>query len=212
MAISCPWCLEPLASGGSGTDCPHCGRPVGPAGEPQARELRFDTVEAAQADGYRRLLTWGVPITAAVAIVMPLLHFGALAVVPLLLGTHLVVCRFVLVRDAQRLLGPVRRLLNRWFARFAFLWIGLPGYGSMTVPVVGVVVGVSTFVVLTSVIHVSTASSLQRERKGRDLAPWEKVVPIVLALLTIGLTLLVIVLAVVFGWSVVAIAERFQAP
>ncbi len=143
---------------------------------------------------------------------MPLLHFGALAVVPLLLGTHLVVCRLVLARDAQRLLGPVRRLLNRWLARFAFLWIGLPGYGSMTVPVVGIVVGAATFAVLTSVVHFSTVWSLQRERKGRALAPWEKVVPIVLAVLTIGLTLLVIVLTVVFGWSVMAIVERLQAP
>lgn len=212
MARSCPWCLEPLPSGEFGTDCPQCGRPVGPEGEPKARELRFEKVEAAQADGYRRLLTWGVPIAAVVAIGMPLLHFGALAVVPLLLGAHLIICRLVLVRDAQRLLGPVRRLLNRWLARFAFLWIGLPGYGSMTVPVVGIVVGVATFAVLTSVVHISTVWSLQRERKGRGLAPWERVVPIVLAVLTIGLTLLVVVLALAFGWSIMAIVEGLQAP
>ena len=173
--------------------------------------MRFDLVEAAQADGYLRLLTWGLPITAVVGIVMPLLHFGALAVVPLLLATHLVVCRLVLVRNAQRLLGPVRRLLNRWLARFAFLWIGLPGYGAMTVPLVGVVAGVATFAVLTSVVHVSTVWSLQRERNGRALAPWEKAVPIVFAVLTIGFVLLAVTLAMAFGWSVIAIAERMRA-
>ena len=141
-----------------------------------------------------------------------MIHFGALAVVPLLVGVHLVVARLVLVRDAQRLLGPVRRLLNRWLARFAFLWIGLPGYGSMTVPVLGIVVGVGTFVVLTSLVHVSTVWSLQRERKGRELAAWEKVVPIVLAVLTVGFLVVALVLTLLFGWSVMAIVERMQAP
>ena len=161
---------------------------------------------------YRRLLTWGVPTVAVIAIAMPFIHLGALAVVPLLIAVHLVTVRVVLVRDAQRLLGPMRRMLNRWLARFGFLWIGLPGYGAMTVPVVGVVLGAGTFVLLTSIVHVSTTVSLNRERTGQDLAPWEKLVPVVLAVISIGLILLAIGLAALFGWSVMAIMERMAAP
>ena len=123
MKRSCPWCLEELPVRESPAVCPHCGRPLGEAGELQARQLRFQRVEAVQTATYRRMLIWGMPITAVIAIAMPLVHFGALAVVPLLVGIHLVVTRVVLVRDAQRLLRPVRKFLNRWLARFAFLWI-----------------------------------------------------------------------------------------
>ncbi len=212
MTRSCPWCLEPLPVRQTPPECPHCGRPLGEAGEPQARELRFKKVEAAQAVAYRRLLTWGAPTVAVIAIAMPFVHIGALAVVPLLLAVHLVIVRVVLVRDAQRLLRPLRRFLNRWLARLSFLWIGLPGYGAMTVPVVGVVLGAGTFVLLTSIVHVSTVVSLNRERTDQKLALWEKLVPVVLAVISIGLILLAIGVASFFGWSVMAIMERMQAP
>ena len=208
---SCPWCLEPLPVRSDPPECPHCGRPLGEDGEPRARELRFDKVEAAQAARFRRMLAWGVPITALIAVAMPFVHVGALAVVPLLVAVHLVLVRVVLVRDGQCLLGPVRRFLNRWLARFSFLWIGLPGYGAMTVPLVGVLVGVGTFAVLTSLVHVSTLVSLQRERSGRELARWEKLVPIVLAVLSVGFLVIVIGLAVLFGWSIMTIVDRMQA-
>ena len=212
MTQSCPWCLEPLPVRQTPPECPHCERPLGESGEPQARELRFKKVEAAQAAAFRRLLAWGAPTAAVIAIAMPFVHIGALAVVPLLVAVHLVTVRVVLVRDAQRLLRPMRRLLNRWLARFSFLWIGLPGYGAMTVPVVGVVLGAGTFALLTSIVHVSTVVSLNRERTGQELALWEKAVPIVLAVISIGLILLAIGVATIFGWSAMAILERMQAP
>jgi len=210
MARICPWCLEPLPVRHSSAECPFCERPLGDEGEPQALALRCERVEAVQADSFRRMLIWGVPIAAGIAIVMPVVHVGALAVVPLLLAVHLVILRVVLVRDAQRLLGPVRRLLNRWLARFAFLWIGLPGYGAMTVPVAGVVIGAGTFALLTTVVYVSTVVSLQRERLGRELAMWEKLVPTVLAVLSVALLVLVICIAILFGWSVMAVVDRMQ--
>jgi len=212
MTRSCPWCLEPLPVRSAPSECPHCGRPLGEEGEPKARELRFDRVEAAQAARFRRMLAWGVPIIAVIAVAMPFAHVGALAVVPVLVAVHLVLVRVVLVRDAQRLLGPVRRLLSRWLARFSFLWIGIPGYGAMVVPIAGVLVGVGTFTVLTSLVHVSTMVSLQRERSGRKLARWEKVVPIALAAISIGFILIVISIAILFGWSVTAIVDRMQGP
>jgi len=138
---------------------------------------------------------------------MPFVHIGALAAVPLLVATHLVIVRVVLVRDAQRMLRPVRRLLNRWLARFSFLWIGIPGYGAMTVPVVGVVVGAATFALLTTIVQMSTAVSLERERAGKELARWEKVVPIVLAVVTIGLILVAIGIALLIGWSVTSVLK-----
>lgn len=212
MTRSCPWCLEPLQVRPTPLECPRCGRPLGKDGEPQARELRFIKVEAAQAAAYHRMLAWGVPTVAVIAVAMPFIHIGALAVVPLLVAVHLVFVRVMMVRDAQRLLRPVRRLLNRWLARFSFLWIGLPGYGAMTVPAIGVLLGAGTFVLLTSIVHVSTTVSLNRERTGQDLAPWEKLVPVVLAVISIGLILLAIGVAAFFGWSVIAIMERMQAP
>ena len=150
--------------------CPHCERPLGEIGEPQALDLRFKKVEVAQAKAYRQLLMWGTPSAAVVALVMPFVHIGALAVVPLLVAVHLVIVRVWLVRDAQRLLRPMRRFLNRWLTRFAFLWIGLPGYGAMTVPVVGLFIGAGTFALLTTTVHVATAVSLERERSAKELA------------------------------------------
>jgi len=210
MARICPWCLEPLPVKSGVPECPFCERPLGEEGEPQAFALRCERVEAAQTDGFRRTLAWGVPIAAAIAVVMPVVHVGALAVVPVLVAIHLVIVRAVLVRDAQRLLRPVRRLLNRWLTRFAFLWIGLPGYGAMAAPVVGVVIGVGTFALLTTVVHVSTLVSLQRERSGQELALWEKLVPTVLAVLSVALLVLVICVAIIFGWSVMALVDRMQ--
>jgi len=196
----------------SAPECPHCGRLVGGEGEPKALEMRFERVERDQDSVYRRLLAWGAPSVATVAIFVPLLHVGAVIAIPLVVLVHLVVVRLMLVRDAQRLFGPVRRLLNRWTIRFAFLWIGLPGYGAMTVPVVGMVLGAGTFVVLTTVAQISTLAALQRERSGQSLSRWEQLVPVALAVLTVVMLVVVIGVAVLFGWTVAAIAEKMQAP
>jgi len=204
--------LEPLPGRLLTSECPHCGRETGADSEPKALDLRFEKVEQAQGAMYRRILTWGVPGVAAVAIFVPLLHVGAVVLVPFVVVAHLVVVRFLLVRDAQRLFGPVRRILNRWMIRFAYLWIGLPGYGAMAVPLVGIALGAGTFVVLTMIAHVSTAVGLQRERSGEPLSTWEKAVPAVLAVATVLMLVAAIGLAVVFGWTVAAIAEKMQSP
>jgi hypothetical protein len=164
-------------------------------------------VEARQAAAYRKLLTYGAPVAAAIALVMPFVHIGALAVVPLLVALHLVTVRVVVARDAQRLLRPMRRLLNRWLARFSFLWIGIPGYGAMTIPVLGVLVGAGTFALLTSIVHVSTAVSLERERAGKELARWEKLVPVLLAVITIVLILAAIGVVLLLSWSVSSVMQ-----
>ena len=207
MKRSCPWCLEPLPVRQAPAECPHCGRELGEEAEPKALELRYAKVEAAQSAAYRKLLSYGTPVAAAIALVMPFVHIGALAVVPLLVAVHLVTVRVVVARDAQRLLRPTRRLLNRWLARFSFLWLAIPGYGAMTVPVIGVVMGAGTFALLTSIVHVSTAVSLERERAGKELARWEKLVPIVLAAITIVLILTAIGVALLLGWSVMSVME-----
>ncbi len=207
MTRSCPWCLEPVPVRQAPAECPHCGRELGEEAEPKALELRYARVEARQAAAYRKLLTYGAPVAAAIALVMPFVHIGALAVVPLLVALHLVTVRVVVARDAQRLLRPMRRLLNRWLARFSFLWIGIPGYGAMTIPVLGVLVGAATFALLTSIVHVSTAVSLERERAGKELARWEKLVPVLLAVITIVLILAAIGVVLLLSWSVSSVMQ-----
>lgn len=81
----------------------------------------------------------------------------------------------------------------------------------MIVPFVGVILGTGTFVVLTTIAHVSTVLSLQRERSGQPLSRLEKAVPLILAMVTVVLLLVVIGMAVLFGWTVAAIAERMRA-
>jgi hypothetical protein len=184
---------------------------VGGEAEPKALELRFERVEREQGARFRRLLAWGAPIVAVVALVVPLLHIGAVIAIPVVVVVHLAVVRVFLVRDAQRLFGPVRRLLNRWTNRFSFMWIGLPGYGAMSVPVLGVLAGPGTFVILTTIAHLSTAIALEKERSGQPLSVWEKAVPVAMAVATVVMVLVLIGLAVLFGWTVAAIAGRMQA-
>ncbi len=185
---------------------------MGGEGEPKALQLRFERVERDQDSTYRRLLAWGAPSVAVVALFVPLLHVGAIFAIPLVVLTHLIVVRLMLVRGAQRLFGPVRRLLNRWTIRLAFVWIGLPGYGAMAVPVVGIALGAGTFAVLTTIAQVSTLAALQRERSGQPLSGWEKAVPVGLAALTVVMVVIAIGAAVLFGWTVAAIAGKMQAP
>ncbi|MFV2071885.1 MAG: hypothetical protein ACC742_04435 [Thermoanaerobaculales bacterium] len=211
MTASCPWCLEPLPARLAEPFCPHCGRSLGEDAELKALDLRFQTVEAVQCSNFKALLMWGVPVTAVIAVAMPFVHLGAVAVVPLLVALHLAVARITLARRAQRLLRPVRRLLGRWLSRFAFLWIGIPGYGSMTVPVVGVLTGVATFVALTSIVQLSTQWSVVRERAGRPLVWWETAIPVVLGVLSLGLLAALAAIAVALGWSLAALMEWVAA-
>jgi hypothetical protein len=80
----------------------------------------------------------------------------------------------------------------------------------MTAPAVGLVVGAGTFALLTSIVHVSTLVSLERERRGEKLAVWEKLLPAVFAVLSILAIAGAVALALVFGWSVVALVERLR--
>lgn len=177
----------------------------------QARALRFRVIEATLKESFRRMLVVGLPVVAVLAVVTPFLHFAAVAAVPLVIGIHLAAARIVLARPAKPLLGPMRRLLLRWLARFSFLWVGIPGYGSMTVPVLGVVTGTATFAALTSVVYLSTLHGLRRERAGRPLARWEKVIPIALAVLTVGFLLAAVGLGLLLGWSVTALVDSMRA-
>ncbi len=104
------------------------------------------------------------------AVAASLIHFGGVLLSPFVALVHLVVLRVYVVREARHYLGPTRRLFTRWAARFAFLWLGLPGYAAMAVPLAGIVSGAATFVVLTEVVHVYTAWSLAREQSATTLA------------------------------------------
>lgn len=149
----------------------------------------------------------GGAAVAAVSLLMPLLHVAAVVAVPLLTILNLVLVRLVLVRDACRLLGRTRKRFVRWFGRLTFLWIGIPGYGLTTVPVIGVIAGVGTFIGLTSAMHHYVLWSLGREYRRLPLMMWERTLVIGLILLTVtaGVVLLVVLAAI--GWSVSALVS-----
>jgi len=207
MPHRCPWCLEPLSLGQrKASSCPHCERPLdGPDGEPRELDLRYEAIEARQRARVQEVLQWGVPAVAVLAVTASLIHIGGVLLAPLVAVVHLVVLRIYVLREARQYLGPSRRLFTRWTARFAFLWLGLPGYAAMAIPLAGIVGGVATFVVLTEVIHVYTAWSLARERSRQPLLAWETVLMTVLATITIVVIVGIVIGGVVVGWSVVTL-------
>jgi hypothetical protein len=213
MSRRCPWCLEPLTLAERRVElCPHCGRPLaGPDGEPDELDLRYERIEARQRARLREVLQWGVPAVAITALAASFLHLGGVVLAPLTALIHLLVLRIYLVREARRYLGPARRLFTRWAARLAFLWLGLPGYAAMTVPMAGIVAGVATFVVLTEIVHVYTGWSLARERAGQPILAWETVLLATLATLTVVAVLAVMIAAAVLGWSAVVLVDWLRA-
>jgi hypothetical protein len=141
------------------------------------------------------------------AVAASLIHFGGVLLSPFVALAHLVVLRVYVVREARHYLGPTRRLFTRWAARFAFLWLGLPGYAAMAVPLAGIVGGVATFSVLTGVVHGYTAWSLARERSRQPLLAWEKVLMATLAIITIVVVSGIIIGGVVIGWSAATLID-----
>jgi hypothetical protein len=209
MPDRCPWCLEPLRFRQRRAElCVHCGRPLtGSDGEPRELELRYTLLEARQRERVEEVLKWGVPIIAIVALGVSILHVAGLLVAPFVALIHLLVLRIFVIRDARRSLSSTRRLFTRWVARFAFLWLGLPGYASMAVPVAGIVGAVATFVVLTEIVHVYTAWSLARERDGLPLMAWESVLVGTLAIVTVLMIVAVVAAGLLVGWSAMAIID-----
>lgn len=209
MSHRCPWCLEPLGLTERRSEtCPHCERPLdGPEGEPSELDLRYQAIETRQWTRALEVLQWGVPTIAVLAVVASFINVGGVFLAPLVALAHMVVLRVFLIRDARRYLGPSRRLFNRWTTRFAFLWLGLPGYAAMAVPLVGIVTGVATFVVLTGVVHVYTEWSLRQERLRQPLLVWEKVLMGGLAVATLMAVIVVVIGGVLVGWSVTTLID-----
>jgi hypothetical protein len=164
-------------------------------------------VEARQRARVLEVLKWGVPSIAVLAVGVSLLHIGGVLLAPLVTLVHLVVLRVYVLREARRYLGPTRRLFTRWAARFAFLWLGLPGYAAMAVPIAGVVGGVVTFVVLTEIVHVYTAWSLSREHSNQAPMAWETVAMAAIATITLVAILGIVIGVVVLGWSAIALVD-----
>ena len=213
MSHRCPWCLVPLSFVERKTAaCPHCERPLdGPDGEPRELDLRYEAIEARQRARVQEVLQWGAPAIAVIAIAVSLIHIGGVLLAPLVALVHLVVLRVYVVREARRYLGPTRRLFTRWMARFAFLWLGLPGYAAMAVPLAGIVSGAVTFVVLTEVVHVYTAWSLTREKSRQPMLAWETVLMATLATITIVVMIGVVIGALAVGWSAVTIIDWLRS-
>ena len=120
---------------------------------------------------------------------------------------HLIAARWYLIGDSFRLLGRTRRQFNRWLARFSFLWLGIPGYAAMVTPVLGILVGVATFVGLTSIVHFYARWSLDQEHRRLPLLTWEKALLAVLAVATLLVLAALFALAAAMGWSVAAVSQ-----
>ena len=170
-------------------------------------DVRYTSTEETQCERFRQFLMVGVPLTAAVALAMPFLHLGAVALAPLLAVIHLVAARGYVTADSLRLLGRTRRQFNRWLARFTFLWLGVPGYAAMVTPVVGILFGVATFAGLTSIVHVYARWSLGQEYRRLRLLTWEKTLLAVLAVATLLVLATLIALVTVLGWSLTALSQ-----
>ena len=210
MSRACPWCREPLGLGlRRARECPHCGRSLVDESGRELRDidLRYDRVVERQQALYRQMLAAGVPTVAAVALVLPLLHVGAVAMAPLLVVVHLVAVRVWLLRDAFRLLGARRRRFLRWLTRLGFLWFGVLGYGAAAIPLVGVLAAVLTFVVLTTAVHAYAGWSVEQEWRRQGLARWERILLRVLVVATLLVLALLAVLAAAVGWSAAALVE-----
>jgi len=193
--------------------CIHCGRPLTAVdgSELRAVDVRSKGVEARQCERFRRLLIFGTPAAAVIAVGMPLLHLGAVAMAPLWAVLHLLVIRFYLTSGTFQLLPPVRRRFNRWLGRFTLLWIGVPGYAAMATPAAGILAGAATFAVLTALIHHYALWSLHRERAREPLAAWEKALLAVLGVATVAALILVTALAALLGWSLAALLGWLRA-
>jgi hypothetical protein len=213
MHHRCPWCLEPLdRHARKQVACPHCDRTLrGPDGEPRELDLRYQEIEARQRSRVAEVLQWGVPSVAVLALAASILHVGGLFLAPAVAVGHLLVLRIFVVREARRHLGPTRRLFTRWATRFAFLWLGLPGYAAMPVPLAGVVAATVTFAVLTGIVHFYTEWSLGREHARQPMMVWEKIVVIGVAAFTLAVALAVMLVALLVGWSAVTLFDVIRA-
>ncbi len=170
-------------------------------------DLRFSVLKGAQEALFTRFLCVGTAVAAAVALVVPLAHFGVAVLIPLMVICHLVAVRFFLIRNAGRYVGPARRFFSRWITRLSFLWIGSIGYGLAVIPVVGAVASGVTFAGLTWLVHNYALWSLGREKDRMPLALWEKAFLVVLVGGTVVVVILVLVLTAVVGWSAAQVLE-----
>ena len=153
----------------------------------------------------------GAAATAAVALALPVAHLAAVLLVPLMVASHLLAVRLLLVGDAVRLLGRRRRLFNRWLTRLAFLWVGGLGYGLGTAPLIGVVPAVGVFLALTAAAHHYTLWGLRAERDRRSLTGWEKLSFGCVGLLTLAVLLLAVLLLAAVGWSLSHVVSWLDA-
>jgi len=170
-------------------------------------DLRYEQIEAAQDERYRLMCLAGTPAVAVLSLGLPLLHAGSVLVIPLMVVAHLIVVRLFLIRDAARMLGAARRRFVRWFCRFGFLWIGLPGYALAAVPVAGVIPAVATYLMMTTAVHRYSGWSLEQERLRRPLLGWEKLLLTALAVLTLIVVMGLVMAAALVGWSVAALID-----
>jgi hypothetical protein len=208
----CPWCKEKVEERESLT-CIHCdGELRGTDGrELRDIDLRYQEVEADQQRRLKDVLIYGSVVVGAITLVLPLLHIGAALVTPLVVIAHMLLLKIYLIRRSRQLLGRTRRFFLRWISRFSFLWIGIPGYGLGAIPLVGMVIGVITFAGLTLALNSYSLWSLHQEYRRVPLAAWEKMVLLILTVVSVLAFLMLICATLLLGFSVTWFVEWVQS-
>ncbi len=207
----CPWCKEKVDEPQSST-CSHCDGELWRDDGQELRDidLRYQEVEAGQQRRLKDVLIYGSVVVGAITLVLPLLHIGAALVTPLVVIAHMLLLKIYLIRRSQRLLGRTRRFFLRWISRFSFLWIGIPGYGLGSLPLVGVAIGVITFAGLTLLLNSYSLWSLHQEYIRAPLAKWEKLVLAILAVVTVLAIFVLICVTVLLGFSAAWLMDWVQ--
>jgi hypothetical protein len=170
-------------------------------------DLRFDRQVADQDARFLRLILIGAAAAAVVAFAASIMGPAGVIGTPMLIVAHLVAVRWYLGLESTRLLGPTRRLFNRWITRLVFLWIGGVGYGLAAVPIVGMVSAAATFSGLTWFGHAYLRWGLEQEVRRRSLAAWEKVLLVGLAVISVVVVGTALVVAALLGWGVAALVQ-----
>lgn len=210
----CPWCDRDLPDTSDDLrTCPRCGRSLTDEnGRPIRRiDVWYETCVERQRRTFWKIVLWGTPIALAITAAVPLLHLAILspALIPFVVVVHMIVVRLFLIRNAYKVLSRRRKVFVRWLTRFSFLWLGVPGYGLTSIPIVGIVAGGSTFVALTSLTHAYTAWSLSRDRERLPLTWPEKAILTAAIVLTLVVFVFLIMLLAGLGLTVAKLQSLF---
>ena len=212
-ASLCPWCREKLgAEEVLGEICPHCGRELVDFNGRELRplDLRYEELEEELQRRLRKVLLRGTPVAVLLGLLFPFAHVAALVLLPAMALAHLILIRLYLQGVGRAYYGLARSFSTRWMTRLVFLWIGGPLYGMAILPILGGPISGICFAGLSWLAVRYEQRNLSREKERLPSAGWEKLLLVLLGLLSLVALALVFVLSVLLGFSVQALIAWLQ--